>query len=145
MRSPAELEALLRAEGRKVTPQRQLIIRILSGNHSHPTAEAVHEMARAEMPSLSLRTVYATLHELADLGELELLDLGTGATRFDPNVEPHHHLVCRQCGGVRDLEAGVDEPHVPEPMRQGFDVDGVEITFRGVCAECAGAMTAPAG
>ena len=51
-----------------------------------------------------LKTVYQTLHELAELGEIVSLDVGTGMTRFDPNVdEAHHHLVCRHCGKVRDL------------------------------------------
>ena len=144
MQSPTELEAQFRAQGRKITPQRQLIFRIVSDNHTHPTAEAVHAEALTEMPNLSLRTVYATLHELAELGQLELLDLGTGATRFDPNVEPHHHLVCRRCGQVRDLTTGVDDPDIPAGLRRSFTVDDVEITFRGICADCA-AHAATAG
>src|ERR1700680_1049329 len=104
MKTPEELTELFRFTGRKVTAQRQGIFRALQGNVTHPSAESVYESVRAEMETISLKTVYQTLYELAELGELMTLDLGTGAVRFDPNVEdPHHHLVCRKCGKVRDL------------------------------------------
>ena len=57
----------------------------------HPTAESVYAAVSAEMPTISLRTVYQTLNDLAAMGELSLLDVGTGSTRFDPNLDPHHH------------------------------------------------------
>jgi Fe2+ or Zn2+ uptake regulation protein len=138
VRSPDELSALFRAQGRKVTPQRQCIFRVLHGNVAHPTAEAVYEAAVAEMPTMSLKTVYQTLHDLAGLGEVELLDLGTGATRVDPNShEAHHHLVCERCGKVRDLTLELPDLDVPERARQGFVIGRAEVVFRGRCDECA--------
>ncbi|MGI8662813.1 MAG: Fur family transcriptional regulator, partial [Acidimicrobiales bacterium] len=98
MRSPDELTAKFRDGGLKVTPQRQSIFRILHASEAHPSAEAVHAAASVEMPTISLRTVYQTLNDLADMGELVALDLGTGAVRFDPNLEAHQHLVCEVCG-----------------------------------------------
>ena len=87
--------------GRKVTPQRERIFRILHDNPTHPTAEAVHAAVVADMPiGEPASTVYSTLHELAEMGELRQLDLGTGSARFDPNVDDHHHLVCDRCGAV---------------------------------------------
>ena len=66
------------------------------------------------MPTISLRTVYQTLNDLSEMGEILHLDLGTGSARFDANVEePHHHLVCEGCGLVRDLAAASDVGHVP--------------------------------
>src|SRR3954469_21156156 len=94
MKTPEELTALFRARGLKVTPQRQCIFRILHGSDAHPTAEAVYAPASAEMPTMSLRTVYQTLNDLAEMGELQQLELGTGSARFDPTLDPHHHLVC---------------------------------------------------
>src|SRR5579862_2710373 len=137
MRSPEELSALFKAQGLKVTPQRQCIFRVLHGNDAHPTAESVFAAAEAEMPGIALKTVYQTLHDLAEMGEIAALDLGTGAARFDPNVGPrHHHLVCRRCGKVRDLHGDFGSLSVPDADRQGFSVGSAEIVFRGLCAEC---------
>lgn len=137
MRSPDELSALFRARGLKVTPQRQCIFRVLHGNEAHPTAEAVHAAAAAQMPAISLKTVYQTLNDLAAMGEITLLDLGTGAARFDPAVEaPHHHLVCGRCGMVRDLHVDFGTLDVPDALRDGFSVGAAEIVFRGLCGTC---------
>jgi len=89
------------------------------------------------METISLKTVYQTLHELAELGEIKPLDLGTGMVRFDPNVEaPHHHLVCRECGKVRDVRVDFPALTVPPDAVQGFEVGTAEIVFRGVCEDC---------
>ena len=137
MKSPEELTELFRARGRKVTAQRQCIFRVLQGDVTHPTAESVYAAARAEMPTMSLKTVYQTLHELAALGEVAALDLGTGTTRFDPNVDGvHHHLVCRSCGKVRDLHADFSRVTVPPGSHEGFEVGQAEVVFRGLCGEC---------
>ena len=101
MRSPAELTDAFRQRGLKITPQRQCIFRLLHDNVEHPTADAVYAAAVAEMPSISLRTVYQTLNDLATMGEINAVDLGTGSGRFEPNVADHHHLVCDVCGAVR--------------------------------------------
>jgi len=150
MRTPDDLSALFRARGLKVTPQRYCIFRVLHGNDAHPTAESVYAAAAAEMPTISLKTVYQTLNDLSDMGEIALLDLGTGSARFDPNVEDHHHhLVCEQCGKVRDLRADFGTLEVPRAQRQGFVLAGAEVVFRGRCADCAAAaarsVSSPAG
>ncbi len=137
MKSAAELTDLFRSTGRKVTPQRQCIFRILQGDETHPSAEAVHAAASREMPTISLKTVYQTLHDLAELGEISSLDVGTGMIRFDPNVDDtHHHLVCRRCGSVRDLVADFPDLRIPTGADLGFEVGSAEIVFRGLCPEC---------
>ena len=71
------------------------------------------------------------------MGEIAALDLGTGMTRFDPNVDGvHHHLVCRGCGKVRDLHADFSGIAVPEGADEGFDVGDAEVVFRGRCRDC---------
>ncbi|MEJ5253771.1 MAG: transcriptional repressor [Acidimicrobiales bacterium] len=136
MKSPAELTELFRRQGLKVTPQRQCIFRALAGNEAHPSAESVYEQVRAEMPTISLRTVYQTLNDLAAMGELNQLDLGTGSARFDPNLDPHHHLVCDRCGEVRDIYADFTDVHVPAGAAHGYEVSATEIVFRGLCPRC---------
>ena len=136
MHTPDELVGLYRARGYKITPQRLAIFAVLHGNHTHPTAEAVHEAVVAEMPNVSLRTVYSVLTELAEMGEILQLDLGTRSARFDPNVGDHHHLVCTSCGRVRDVE--VEAVGVrPTGAVDDFVIDGTDIVFRGRCVECA--------
>jgi Fe2+ or Zn2+ uptake regulation protein len=137
MRSEVELTELFHEAGLRVTPQRQAIFRLLQGDATHPTVEALFDRARTEMPALSLKTVYQTVHDLEALGELHVLDLGTGSVRVDPNVEDeHHHLVCTACGRVRDLPVAYDDLQVPARWRRGFTVDDVVVIFRGRCEEC---------
>jgi Fe2+ or Zn2+ uptake regulation protein len=144
MKTPEELTELFRANGRKVTAQRQCIFRVLQGDVSHPSAEVVHSAAVREMETISLKTVYQTLHDLAELGEIASLDLGTGMIRFDPNVDdPHHHLVCRLCGKVRDLVAAFPDLEIPRGADLGFEVGSAEIVFRGLCPECQQATLQP--
>jgi Fe2+ or Zn2+ uptake regulation protein len=96
----------------------------------------VYAEASGEMPTISLRTVYQTLNDLAAMGELAQLELGTGSSRFDPTLEPHHHLVCVDCGKVADLHADFSDVVVPEGAEQGFTLAATEIVFRGRCQSC---------
>lgn len=127
---------LFRQRALKVTPQRECIFEVLSGADSHPSAEAVYAEARTRMPSISLKTVYQTLNDLALMGEIQTLDLGTGSSRFDPNVDVHHHLVCTSCGKISDLYADYSAVAVPKGSDQGFTVGNAEVVFRGLCAQC---------
>ncbi|KAA0232511.1 MAG: Transcriptional regulator PerR [Acidimicrobiales bacterium] len=136
MKSPAELTELFRSRGLKVTPQRQCIFRVLYGNEAHPTAEVVYETAVAEMPTLSLKTVYQTLNDLADMGELHQLELGTGSARFDANLDAHHHLVCDRCGQVSDVYGDFPEIRTGAAREQGFRITRTEVVFRGLCENC---------
>ena len=138
MKDSDELTAMFREHGLRVTPQRQAIFRLLDGDDTHPTVESLFDRARAEMPTISLKTVYQTVHDLEALGEVHVLDLGTGSVRVDPNVEDdHHHLVCAACGRVRDLPVEFDGLHVPMRYRRDFTVDAVQVIFRGHCEQCA--------
>jgi Fe2+ or Zn2+ uptake regulation protein len=130
------MAALFRRRGLKVTPQRELIFELLWDAGHHPTADSVFAEARTRMPTMSLRTVYQTLNDLASMGELQLLDLGTGSSRFDPNTDVHHHLVCTGCGKVRDLYADYSAISVPDGASGGFQVGAAEVVFRGLCEDC---------
>lgn len=135
MKSPVELTSAFRASGLKVTPQRQLIFRLMHQNATHPTADALFTAASAQMPGISLRTVYQTLTDLASMGEIRLIDLGTGATHFDPNTDEHHHAVCSSCGLVRDIYIDGATALQIEGA-DGFAVDSAAILLHGLCAVC---------
>jgi Fe2+ or Zn2+ uptake regulation protein len=141
-----ELTTRFRAHGLRVTPQRQAIFRLLQGVDTHPTVESLFESARAEMPTISRKTVYQTVHDLEAMGEVTVLDVGTGAIRVDPNVEhAHHHLVCTRCGDVRDVLVDVAELRVPARYRRDFHIETVEVVFRGLCEACTAAEHGPEG
>jgi Fe2+ or Zn2+ uptake regulation protein len=147
----------LRAAGLKLTPQRLAIVRELAADESHPTAQELFERLLPAMPTMSFATVYNTLDALSSAGLCAALALSPGSGRFDPNMEPHHHLVCDRCGSVRDLPsapvAHTDQRHhddasarraaVKDVAREvakvspGFEVRTVERILRGLCADCA--------
>ena len=139
MRSPDELTQIFRSRGLKMTPQRQTIFRVLHGSAVHPTAEAVFDSVRREMPTISLRTVYQTLNDLAARGEIQALDLGTGPARFHPHTAPNDHHVCAVCGRVQDVQAEFPGVAVPDADAFGFTVNTTEIVFRGRCRDCTAA------
>ncbi|HEY6103684.1 MAG TPA: Fur family transcriptional regulator [bacterium] len=135
--TPDTVEALLRAKGLRVTPQRALVVRLLRRfGADHPSAETIHVQATREMPSLSLRTVYTILDELVDKKAVRSLDVGTGSKRFCVNPRRHHHLVCRQCGRIADVLVDVGPLDVPVEQRRGFLITDHEVVFRGICAVC---------
>jgi Fe2+ or Zn2+ uptake regulation protein len=137
MKDTDTLTTIFREQGLRVTPQRQAIFRLLEGDVSHPTVESLFDRARADMPTISLKTVYQTVHDLEALGEVRVLDLGTGSVRVDPNVEDdHHHLLCTGCGRVRDLPVDFTGLSVPIRYRRGFIIDDVQVIFRGHCDQC---------
>jgi Fur family peroxide stress response transcriptional regulator len=84
---------------------------------------------------MAFATVYNTLSALMRVGRLSSLSLG-GATRFDPNVAPHHHAICERCGKVRDIPATAEDAVHLGSTVEGFEVHRVERIYRGVCGEC---------
>jgi Fur family peroxide stress response transcriptional regulator len=156
VRSPREarVEQMIegvRAARLKVTPQRVAIIRELALDDSHPTAQELFDRLRPSLPMMSFATVYNTLDALAAAGLCRAMSLAPGSGRFDPNMEPHHHVVCDKCGAVRDVPIegsstqalfnSADEgagATVVARASPGFRVRAVERIFRGVCAACEG-------
>ncbi len=130
------LVARLRRREWRLTAQRRVIAEVLTGEHVHLTADEVFERARALLPEVSRATVYNTLNELVGMGELAEMPHADGRKRYDPNVgDRHHHLVCVDCGRILDVRA--DEPRLPADQQHGFELLGVEVTFRARCPDCA--------
>ncbi len=135
MQAPAELTTAFRQRGLKLTPQRQLLFRLLHDNMTHPTAEALFATASELMPGISLRTVYQTLNDLAAMGELQAVRLSGGSTRFDPNVVDHHHAQCDRCGELHDVYV----EHLDDLQVRGLDgfvPQRTDIVFGGLCGAC---------
>ncbi|MGW1990656.1 Fur family transcriptional regulator [Embleya sp. NPDC001921] len=134
----SDLLERVRARGWRLTAQRRVVAEVLNGDHVHLTADEVHARAGERLPEISRATVYNTLGELVQLGEV--LEVGTDgrAKRYDPNARTaHQHLVCGVCGTIRDVHPDCDPvADLPEAERFGFDISGAEITFRGVCPNC---------
>lgn len=133
-----ELTAALRERGHRVTLPRLLVHRHVRRRETHVTAEQVHGELAAALPSLSPATVYATLDLLDALGFLRRVSTPRGSTVYDSRTQPHHHAVCRRCGGIEDLEAGVDAGAAERAAADaGFRVEHGELQLSGVCAACA--------
>lgn len=121
-----------------MTAQRRVVAEVLDGEHVHLTADEVLARAADRLPEISRATVYNTLGELVSLGEV--IEVSTGrAKRYDPNAhQPHQHLVCSGCGAIRDVRpAGDPLAALPDSERFGFTVSEAEVTYRGVCPDCA--------
>jgi len=129
--------ALCRRAGLRTTPQRLEILQSIVRCSSHPTAEDVHQALRARMPTLSLDTVYRALALFERHGVLARLWGPDGRCHFDPNQEPHHHLVCRDCGRIEDFTwAAFEALRPPSAARRWGRVSRVRIEMTGLCAQC---------
>ena len=134
----ARLSDELRRRGQRVTSQRLVIHRALRELDRHVTAEQVLDAVRPRLPGVSLPTVYATLELLEVLGTVRRVSRAHGPTLYDPRADPHHHLVCRQCGRVEDFDAAIDlGAATAAAVEEGFSPDRSELVVSGRCAACA--------
>jgi Fe2+ or Zn2+ uptake regulation protein len=111
------LSAVLRERGQRVTPQRLGVARIVGRAERHVTAEQVFDEVGELMPGVSLPTVYATLELLRELGLVERVPTEGGAVVYDPRTDDHHHLVCRRCGAIADVETDVGTAGILDAAR----------------------------
>lgn len=141
-RSDASQELLnerLRSRGWRITPQRRAVAQALSGPDLHLTAEEIFARAREVVPEISRATVYNTLRELVEMGELDEVQISPGPALYDPNaLVEHHHLVCSNCGRIYDIHPrGVEHIRLDRADETGVEVERVEVTLHGTCASCA--------
>ncbi len=131
--------AALRDRGLRLTDPRRLVLEVVRGTESHPTAEAVHRMVRRRLPSVSLGTVYRNLRLLVAEGLVK--ELPGPHARFDGNTNEHHHFTCLLCGRIVDVAGPLTEPHSRAlcsrvAKQGGFSVTHHRIEFYGRCAAC---------
>ncbi|MCR4404394.1 MAG: transcriptional repressor [Candidatus Acetothermia bacterium] len=128
-----EASAFLRAEKKRLTPQRSLLLGIIR-QHGHLDADEIYRLARRENPRLSLSTVYRTLNLLKELGLVEELHLGEEHHHYEAKAEEHHHLVCLSCGKV--IECRLTEDLRELGRRHGFTMVSAQVELAGYCADC---------
>lgn len=143
--SPADKRArlqqfteLCRERGLSVTVQRQRIFELTLERDDHPTADQIYEDVKAEVPGVSRTTVYRVLDLLVELGMVTKAPSPGASARFDPMTRSHHHLVCKRCERLIDLEdAGLDAAiALPDVQAHAFQIENFSIHFYGVCEAC---------
>lgn len=135
--TPATLnsEALaqkLAHSGLRNTPQREVVYSALLTRRDHPTADEVHARVRAELPTISLATVYNCLETLVQCDLVRAVNFERGPTRYCPNLQPHAHFHDEATGATFDIDLPpglIDQ--VKSVLPSGYNADAVEIIFRG--------------
>jgi len=135
--SDAPIIEALRKKGYKATSQRIAICRFALRSRDHPTAQSVYREVKPVHPTVSLATIYKTLHVLKELRLVQELAFVDGETRFDSYMEPHANLVCRRCGNISDI----DDPMTREMVarvaaRARFTSIGQRLDIYGICQRC---------
>src|SRR3954462_7734506 len=127
----------LRAVGLRVTRPRLSVLDVLSAQ-SHADADTIVTGARAQHPSLSPQAVYGVLKALVSVGLARRIEPAGAPALFELRVgDNHHHLVCRSCGAVADVDCAVGAAPCLSPSdASGFVVDEAEVVFWGLCSNC---------
>ena len=142
----ASFVARCRERGVRVTPQRLAIYRALAGDPGHPTADVVYGRVRAAMPALAPGTVYRILEALVRDGLLRRVSTTGGAGRFDANLAPHQHVICRVCGRMTDVVMpGLEVGPLAGRAAPGFVVEEVDVRIVGRCRGCRPTAEGPSG
>ena len=134
---PAAGSELLRHHGLRVTPQRLAVLRAVS-DAPHVTADVVAERVRGEIGSISVQAVYDALGALTDKGLLRRIQPAGSSARFETRVgDNHHHLICRACGRMVDVDCAVgDAPCLTAAEDSGYEIDEAEVIYWGRCPAC---------
>lgn len=121
----------------KYSRQRESIKDFLATRTDHPTADAVYMNIRQLYPNISLGTVYRNLSLLVSLGEIQKVSCGDGVEHFDPNITPHYHFICKECGAIQDVPMQtLDELESKASEGINGQIEGHTALFYGVCNEC---------
>ncbi len=144
MAAAPDAEDVLRRSALRVTRPR---VAVLGAVHAHPHAdtETIVGAARAELGSVSTQAVYDVLRALTTAGLVRRIQPAGSVARYEARVgDNHHHVVCRACGAVADIDCAVgDAPCMTAPAGHGYAIDETEVTHWGLCPGCAGPASHP--
>lgn len=124
----------LRRAGYRVTRQRLAVYAFLFRNDSHPTVHDIHSGIKADLPKISVATVYKSVESLVDVGLVKPIYLGQAATRFDASTEEHAHFRCIECNQIADVAMNQAPVSMDELNR--CEIIGSAVEFYGFCASC---------
>jgi len=121
----------------KYSRQREMVLKAVSSENIHPTADIIYEKVKRSLPNISLGTVYRNLNLLAEQGMIRKIAMPGGCDRFDQVTEPHYHMICEGCGQVLDIKLDALE-HLEKIIAEetGFQVIGADLLIRGYCGAC---------
>jgi Fur family ferric uptake transcriptional regulator len=136
--APSHMAAELSQNGLRMTPQRLMIVAAVENSNSHISAEEIYSQVIKKYPNVNISTVYRTLDTLADMKLVTKTDLGDGRVRYHPaDKGHHHHLVCRECGAIIDLDekalAGIQKTLLND---YNFIADLRHLGISGICVKC---------
>ena len=144
--TPVDNDALLRQHGLQVTAQRLAVLRAVT-DRSHSTADDIYTAVRAEIGAISRQAVYDALAVLTDKGLLRRIQPAGSPARYEDRVgDNHHHLICRACNRMVDVDCAVgDTPCLTAADDSGYEVDEAEVIYWGRCPECVASAAVAAG
>jgi Fe2+ or Zn2+ uptake regulation protein len=130
-------EDLLRSRGLRVTRPRLAVLEVLTGG-GHLDVEQIAGRVRGRLDSISTQAVYDVLGALSRAGLARRIEPAGSPARFEARVgDNHHHLVCRGCGEITDIDCAVGERPCLDPgVGHGYQIDEAEVTFWGLCPRC---------
>jgi len=135
---------LLRQRGIQVTAQRLAVLRAVAGR-PHITVDTVADVVRADIGAISLQSVYDALAVLVGEGLLRRIQPAGAPARFEDRVgDNHHHLICRVCGSMVDVECATGSaPCLTAADDKGYEIDEAEVAYWGRCPDCLARERAP--
>lgn len=135
--SNPSLDSALQERGYRLTPQRLMILEAVESSPNHASAEEIYDHVRAKYPYINISTIYRTLELFRDLSIVTETDLG-GVKRYHPVGDgQHHHLVCRDCGNLTELDDQILAPVKEQILQEyGFRADLSHLAILGLCARC---------
>ncbi|HEX8097495.1 MAG TPA: transcriptional repressor [Pyrinomonadaceae bacterium] len=123
--------------GQALTPQREVVLRVIRGSEKHLTAGEIFEAARRRLPSISYATVYNSLRYLREAGLVREISFGNGASRYDRETCRHDHAICTECGKLVDFDLPATVELLKAAARKTrFKAESVHLTLTGLCPEC---------
>ncbi len=133
--SHAALSERLKACDVRPTPQREVVLKVILEKRDHPTADEIFARVKAQMPTISLATVYNCLETLVSCDLIRQVNLERGATRYCPNLHEHAHFHDNATGAIHDIDLPTDVlKRLREILPPGFEPSSIELTFRGKAA-----------